>query len=218
MMVMTMAVYAQDEIPPEEDETNNPAPAPITPPAGASGVIMLQAAGGTTNPAPGTYFYTSGNVVTLTAKAYDGLKFLYWIIQGSTVQADNVPPVYLPDNETDVTGLPPPAAYGALTTLALSDNPLDMLCGYGYKYSFQPVFAPVTPLGTGQALVIILSSLGGTSNPKAGTYTYTSDTEVTLTATASEGYTFQYWIAKTADDPNLILVENPPLIHTPSST
>ena len=214
MIVMTTAVYAQDD----EDESLNPAPPPPVPPYGASGVIMLPAAGGTTNPTPGTYFYTNSSTLTLIATPYQGFRFLRWVIQGSTVSADNVPPIYLPDNETDITGLPPPAQYGESTTLTLSSNPLYMLCGYGYTYSFQPVFEPVALVGTGQALVIILNSIGGTSNPKPGTYTYTSETEVTLTATASEGYTFQYWVAKTADDPHLILVENPTLIHTPSST
>ncbi len=40
--------------------------------------------GGTTNPAPGTYTYDYGEVVTVTASAYSGYTFSYWILDGAT--------------------------------------------------------------------------------------------------------------------------------------
>jgi hypothetical protein len=48
---------------------------------------------------------------------------------------------------------------------------------------------------TDVATVIIQPSMGGTTNPASGTYMYPNGTDIVLTATASPGYTFQYWVA-----------------------
>jgi len=45
----------------------------------------------------------------------------------------------------------------------------------------------------GQATVTILTSVGGTTNPAAGTTTYNDGTVVTLTATAGTDFVFQNW-------------------------
>lgn len=45
----------------------------------------------------------------------------------------------------------------------------------------------------GDANVIILPSIGGTTDPLAGNYTYANGTEFVLTAIPDAGYTFQYW-------------------------
>ncbi len=47
---------------------------------------------------------------------------------------------------------------------------------------------------TTDATVVILPTTGGTTSPAAGTYTYPNGTMITLSATASAGYTFQYWV------------------------
>ena len=48
--------------------------------------------------------------------------------------------------------------------------------------------------GQTQATVNILPSEGGTTDPAAGTTTYSDGTVVTITATADSGFAFNYWI------------------------
>jgi hypothetical protein len=47
---------------------------------------------------------------------------------------------------------------------------------------------------TDVATVVIPSSVGGTTDPAPGTYTYPNGTAFILTATPDAGYVFQYWI------------------------
>ena len=49
-----------------------------------------------------------------------------------------------------------------------------------------------------QGTVNILATLGGTTDPAAGTYTYNDGTSVTFTATADAANVFQNWIISTA--------------------
>ncbi len=48
-----------------------------------------------------------------------------------------------------------------------------------------------------QATVIILASLGGTTDPADGTYHYNDGTSVTFTATPDATSAFLYWIVST---------------------
>jgi hypothetical protein len=45
-----------------------------------------------------------------------------------------------------------------------------------------------------QAVVVITSSIGGTTDPAPGTYNYDNGTNIVITATPSEGYAFHYWV------------------------
>ncbi len=47
---------------------------------------------------------------------------------------------------------------------------------------------------TDQAEVVILPSVGGSTNPLPGNYTYANGTAIVLSAVASTGYEFKYWI------------------------
>ncbi len=46
--------------------------------------------------------------------------------------------------------------------------------------------------------VIVLSSVGGTTDPGAGTFSYPNGTIQTFTATNGDGFTFQYWVITNA--------------------
>lgn len=60
----------------------------------------------------------------------------------------------------------------------------------------------------GQATVTILDTVGGTTDPAAGTTTYADGASVTFTATADTAYIFQNWILDTPDGTN-IATDNP---------
>jgi hypothetical protein len=98
-----------------------PNPQPPTPTTYGA-VSILQAVGGRTQPAEGTYFFSSVFNLKLTAIASSGWKFSHWVISG--------------DTNTTHGGYP--------FTLTPTDNPYTFNCGLGYTYSYQPVFVPVT--------------------------------------------------------------------------
>ena len=50
-----------------------------------------------------------------------------------------------------------------------------------------------------QATVIIADSVGGTTDPAAGTATYPDATQLTFTATPDDSFEFQYWVISTSD-------------------
>ena len=227
-MALTMAlngVYAQDEEilpPPEEEEIPPPNQIPQIPlpqqDVQEAFVTVFSAAGGTTSPAPGTYRYPTGEWFNLTAVPYQGFRFLYWTISGSYLPGHNLPPIVYPDPipEDYVPALPNPATAG-FDSLITSQNPLNVICGYGYNYQYQPVFAPIAaPIaGANLTVVVLLEALGGTSKltesgvtqNAPGTYTHAAGAKLTLTATPAEGYEFRYWIAKGPIDTTV--VDNP---------
>jgi hypothetical protein len=55
-----------------------------------------------------------------------------------------------------------------------------------------------------QATVIVTDTIGGSTDPAAGTQTYADGTSVTFTATADNGYAFQDWIFSTPDGANTV--------------
>ena len=134
-------------------------------------VQVLPSIGGTTDPASGTYNYDDGTSVTFTATASIGFVFQEWIVStdaGSNTATDSS--ITIP-----VTG--------------------------GVTYSFQAIFAPiqVPPSGipvtdfTTAAIVVVLAGAGGTTVPVPGTYAINDVSELTLTATAAEGWVFDHW-------------------------
>lgn len=58
------------------------------------------------------------------------------------------------------------------------------------------------------ASVTVLDSIGGTTDPAAGTYSYADGTSVTFTATETTGYAFQYWIVSTDAGANTAAVSS----------
>ncbi len=86
-------------------------------------VEVLEAVGGTTDPAPGTHYYPVDTPISLNAIPDPGWEFLYWVYSGDW-RGSHYPGTSLPDPDTFMT------------------NPVTITCGYGFKYSYQPVFVP----------------------------------------------------------------------------
>lgn len=160
-------------------------------------VVVLSSVGGTTNPAQGTYNYANGTPITLIATPNQGFEFLYWIISGTYV-THNQPPLIIPElyvNDPDwVPDLPQPDSTG-IDNVVLTQERLDIICGYGYTYTYQAVFAPTELSSTEtNAIVIVADAIGGTTNLGPGTYTYPEGQTITLTATPDAGFEFLYWV------------------------
>jgi hypothetical protein len=135
-------------------------------------VIILDSVGGTTTPVAGTYNYDDGTSVTITANPDTSVVFQYWIVS------------------TDA---------GATTD---TDNPLTIPVSGGVTYSIQPVFQPIlTAPGTSvvtnmatAAIVVVLTSAGGTTNPTPGTYALANAESLNLSAVADSGWKFDHWV------------------------
>ncbi len=209
------------QIPPGEDEI---LPSQLAQPTGPnSAIVIIKASvGGTTNPAPDTYEYTNGTLITLRAIPQNGFKFVNWVIEGGYATTNNLPPIYLPEDLNPDLAPPRPAAeVAAGDRLVLSDNPLRILCGYGWSFQYQAVFEPETTFTrSANAIVNILTSVGGTTNPSAGSYSFENGTSYVLTATPASGYEFKYWVVSgsylpghgVSDQPELddtIITDNP---------
>ena len=133
-------------------------------------VNVLSAVGGTTDPVTGTYNYDDGSSQTFTATAGNGFTFLFWDVvtaAGANTYADN--PLTLTINESD--------------------------------YAIQPLFQGInfippatTSTSATNAIVVVLSSIGGTTNPVAGSYALADASQLKLTATPNSGFKFDHWI------------------------
>ncbi|MCW3994742.1 MAG: hypothetical protein NWE98_01170 [Candidatus Bathyarchaeota archaeon] len=101
---------------------------PTTPPptTGDAIVTVKESVGGTTTPAAGTYYYSNGTTIHLQATPNAGYDFQYWVAVGE----DGHP-------------------------VTIVDNPTNIICGYGYTYSYQPMFAPAGTTPTTQAAIPI---------------------------------------------------------------
>ena len=105
---------------------------PVLPPPGigqiptnmstAAFVVVLAGAGGTTDPAPGTYALADATAMNIKATADSGWVFDHWVISGPNLSHGGYP-----------------------FTATPTDNPYNVNHGYGNMYSYQPVF---TPTGT----------------------------------------------------------------------
>jgi hypothetical protein len=161
-------------------------------------VVILPSAGGTTSPGPGTYAYPNGTNIVLSATPSSGYEFKYWIASGNYTPGHTAGQgVTIVDPETgEVIGGFPRPQFSGIDSLVFTANPANITCGYGYTYYYQAVFAPIgAPVPTSDtAIVVILPTSGGTTDPAPGTYTYAKDTTIVLKATPNTGYAFQYWI------------------------
>ena len=136
-------------------------------------IDMFVAAGGTTDPAEGsTTNYPDGTVVTLTATPGTGFVFTSWEIVSASGGTEDL------------------------------NNPTTLTVSGGVEYAIQPVFspiqqaipsAPVTDFSTA-AIVVVLSAVGGTTTPAAGTYALANAASLNLQATAATGLTFDHWV------------------------
>ena len=168
-------------------------------------VIIQPSIGGTTDPASGTTTYANGTNFVLTATPDAGYTFQYWAISGNYTPGHitQQPTIIIDPDTGEIIGQVPRVGSTDIDSLTTTVNPLNVSHGYGYTYVYQAVFAPTTEptpspingtISNDTAIVIMEPSIGGTTNPSAGTYAYANGTNFVLTATPDAGYTFQYWI------------------------
>lgn len=109
-------------------------------------VIILQAAGGTTTPAPGAYAFDNATAFNITATPSSGWQFSHWVISGPTSVSHGGTPV----------------------NLEPTDNPYNVNHGYGSTYYYQPVFtqtsggpspSPTIPEVSILAVLLVLGAL-----------------------------------------------------------
>jgi hypothetical protein len=139
---------------------------------GQATVIVVDSVGGSTDPAAGTTTPADGTSVTFTATPDATDQFSNWIIVTST---------------------------GSTTS---TDNPFALTVSGGVTYTVQAVFSPVqappggtlpTTLATA-AIVVVLTSAGGTTSPAPGVYALANAASLSLTATATTGWQFSHWV------------------------
>lgn len=85
-----------------------------TPQMDLATVVVLDSAGGSVDPVPGTYTFGEDSSVVLTATPHAGYQFMAWLSSGSGVVGHE--------------------------ELLIMDNPLDVMCGLGFTYSYLPIF------------------------------------------------------------------------------
>jgi hypothetical protein len=197
LLLATMLLAAHAQLPiPEGEEVIPPSQLlPVSEP-GQAGVVIFASVGGTTDPAPGYHQFPNGTLIELTATPQKGFRFLHWVIEGGYTAEANLPPIYLPEDFDPELAPPRPAAeVVAGDRLVLSQNPLYALCGYGWTFQYQAVFEPATIFGqSADAIINVVDSVGGTTDPAPGTYNYPEGTTYELTATPAPGFEFQYWV------------------------
>jgi hypothetical protein len=136
---------------------------------GQDTVVIYASVGGTTNPTEGTYNYTDGTAVTITANPGIGFEFVNWAVA---------------------------SAAGANTFV---DNPLVITVSesaYAVQAMFQPInyISPATSSTSNNAIVVVLAAVGGTTTPAPGTYALANAANLNLTATPDSGWVFHNWI------------------------
>ena len=191
-----------------------PRPPPLLPKLKKKPLVVAASVGGTSIPKPGIYRYSFAATITLRAIPDTGYRFLYWSISGAYTPGHNQPPINYPVNaEEDPDWVPdfPDPAEEAEDSLTLSQNPLLIISGYGYSFTYQPIFVPIaeTQPEANVAVVNVVDSVGGSTDPGPGTYTYMEDSVIRLEATADSGYEFKHWVAVDEMGHPYILVDNP---------
>ncbi len=140
-------------------------------------VIISESIGGSTDPVSGTYNYDDGTPVILTANpdAEGGYIFYRWVI---STDASN-------DTETN--------------------NPFTLTVTGGITYNVTaqfllPAQEPIFPSNQtahpvpGQAVLVVLHTVGGRTDPVEGSYYTANLNTFKLTAIADSGWTFNQWI------------------------
>jgi hypothetical protein len=136
---------------------------------GTATVNLETTTGGSTSPAPGTLTFNDGETVTIQATADQYFDFQEWILTSSEGSA------------------------------TFTDNPLVFPATGGVTYNVQAVFVPfiipTSPIDISTAaIVVVLTSAGGTTNPTPGIYALKDATNLQLTAVPNDGWEFSRWV------------------------
>jgi hypothetical protein len=115
-------------------------------------LIITVSAGGTTNPAPGTYTYLTPTDVSITAVPSTNYRFDHWTYDDTNIGSANPVTVHV-----------------------------------GSNHSLYAVFVQIT------YTLKIETTVGGTTNPAPGTYTYNTGSTVQVTAVADTSYILDHW-------------------------
>jgi len=194
-------------------------PPPVFDPTNDATVTILSSTGGSTNPTTGTYVYSDGTTITLTATPNDGFEFLYWIVSGDFTPGTEIrEPNVIIDGEFVFV---PPVEFTGSDSLIFTNNPASITCGFGYTYRYQAIFAPVLagqdppspifiigedvndpldsyndlPRSSEVSFVGITATIGGTTSPVPGRYAFpTAEPNFELTAIPDQGYQFDSWV------------------------
>jgi hypothetical protein len=138
-------------------------------------VNVNESIGGTTDPEPDTYEYADGATVTFTAIPNEDLNFTFfrWIIFANDMPLINT-----------------------------AINPVEITVSAGTTYDIEALFAvPIDPPGVTQrtpaptdAIVVVLSAAGGTTDPEPAIYRLADATRLDLTAIPDSGWQFSHWV------------------------
>ena len=124
-----------------------PINAPIpTPGSSDAVVIVMPTIGGTVTPAAGMYTYPNGTAIVLQATANPGYVFQYWAVSGESLSGHptGAPNQAIDPNTGQEIVVPRPVEPKVLTgidSLTFTTNPTNIICGYGYTYTYTAVFA-----------------------------------------------------------------------------
>jgi hypothetical protein len=219
LLLLTSMIFAPT-LNPASAQTEEP-PFPNFPPTQEQArVIITTTVGGTTEPAPGQYTYPNQTKFEIKAIPDDGYRFAYWSVSGQYLPGHNMPPVFIPSgNQTFIPSLQQEAINVEYDSLITTQNPLDVVHGYGYTFQYQAIFVRAEPVTTAVGgSVVVLNSVGGATIPQAGTYTYSTDAIVTLTATPDSGFQFDHWIISGGPLPGHGTIENSVISDNPLET
>jgi uncharacterized repeat protein (TIGR02543 family) len=190
---------------------------------------------GSTNPAAGTYSYTSGAQVTVTATPASGYVFTGWsgaasgtsnpvtiTVDGDkTLTANFAAQTYTLTLSASGSGSTSPAAgvysYTAGTSVVVSATPFSGYVFTGWSGAASGTSNPVTLSMNGnktltanfavQSYTLTLSASGmGSTSPAAGVYSYTAGTTVVVSATPFSGYAFTGWSGAASGTSNPVTI------------
>jgi uncharacterized repeat protein (TIGR02543 family) len=196
-------------------------------------LTIAASAGGTTDPAPGTYTYNAREQVTITATPESGYVFSGW--SGDITSADNPVTVTMDSSKsmaahftaqysmtiaasTGGTTNPVPGTYtyNSGDQVAVSAAPED-----GYRFSGWSGDASgtdnpltitmdsnksITATFIAQCTLTITAGSGGTTSPAPGTHIHDDGTSITVRATANSGYRFSNWTGDASGSSNPLTI------------
>jgi len=135
--------------------------------------------GGTTSPAPGTYSYVNGTIVTVTATNDLGYEFDHWVLDGSSAGSSTTYTVTMNSDHTLIAVFKPAITYYALNVSVVGSGTTNLTGIHSYAIGTS-VTVTETP-GAGYEFDHWV--LDGTSAGSSNRITVTMNSDHTITAT-----------------------------------